>query len=61
MSIDISGRHSKQAGNSSRVALGIAFMVKSEGNFNTNGKRLCNGLKLNSKILHNNMIIHTLK
>ena len=45
MSIDIFGRHSKQAGNSSRGPPGIGFMVTSEGNFDIDSKRLCNMAK----------------
>ena len=51
MSIDILGRHSKQAGNSSRGPPGIRFMVTSEGNFDKDGKRLCNVAKANSAIV----------
>ena len=49
MSIDIFGRHSKQAGNSSRSPGGIGFMVTSEGNFDIDGKRLCNVAKAEQK------------
>ena len=45
MSIDIFGRHSKQAGNSSHGPPGNGFMATSEGNFDIDGKTLCNVAK----------------
>ena len=42
MSIDIFGRLFRQAGNSNRGPPGIGFKVTNSGNYDLDGKRLCN-------------------
>ena len=42
MSIDIFGRIFRQAGNSNLGPPGIGFKVTNAGNFDPDGKRLCN-------------------